>query len=198
MSNTVSLMMFDNTDWTSSLTKSWFMGGKLYKTFRAVDLTQGVSSWENALDWLLEVAPGKKISQIQFWGHGLPGQAYIGQDVLDARALHSNTELIAKLNKVKTRLTPNALFWFRTCLTFAGQTGQQFAKEFATTIDCRVAGHTFIIGPFQSGLHSLPPGATPYWPVKEGLTTTKNKYIWSNPMKPNTISCLRSTVPSGW
>ena len=64
---------------------------------------------------------------------------------------------------------------------------------------CRAAGHTYIIGPLQSGLHAIAPGGTPHWSTYEGLDVGSpekpRRALWSIPGAPNTISCLRVNLP---
>jgi len=61
----------------------------------------------------------------------------------------------------------------------------------------RVAGHTFEIGFFQSGLHVLAPGAAPDWAESEGLARgtpeAPERSLPSGPREPNTITCLTTT-----
>jgi hypothetical protein len=67
---------------------------------------------------------------------------------------------------------------------------------------CRVAGHTYTIGYWQSGLHSLVPGALPDWPLDEGLAAgaprMPTRSLASSPDAPHTISCLVGEIPDGW
>jgi hypothetical protein len=76
--------------------------------------------------------------------------------------------------------------------------GHAFARAWTRYFQCRAAGHTYVIGPFQSGLHCLAPGAEPDWPTTEGLPTDEphaRAALWSTPFAPNTITCFHGTVP---
>ena len=88
------------------------------------------------------------------------------------------------------------LWWFRTCSTFGTARGQAFARAWANFLGCRVAGHTFLIGLHQSGLHSLGPGASPSWSVDEGVAGEVP--LWSRPGAPNTITCFHGKIPAGY
>jgi hypothetical protein len=67
---------------------------------------------------------------------------------------------------------------------------------------CSAAGHTFVIGLLQSGLHRLEPGKAPHWPAAEGILegtpADPQRSSWSGLTRPNTITCLQDRVPSGW
>ncbi|MCA9489590.1 MAG: hypothetical protein KC621_06690, partial [Myxococcales bacterium] len=80
--------------------------------------------------------------------------------------------------------------------------GRRFARDFADHQGVAVAGHTYVIGPFQSGLHLLRPGAEPHWTPDEGLCEgTPSRPIrarWSRWSEPHTITCLHGAVPPGW
>ncbi|MEO6419774.1 MAG: hypothetical protein ABIP39_10225, partial [Polyangiaceae bacterium] len=66
----------------------------------------------------------------------------------------------------------------------------------------RVAGHTFIIGFHQSGLHGLAPGMRADWSPEEGLAEGSaeepKRAKWSTPRAPRTITCLAGQVPPAW
>ena len=201
------LMVYDDTCRTGAgplgLTHSWIAGALLYRTLGRLDAWSGARSWEQALSFLVDVEPDREISEIQYWGHGRWGNALLNGEPLDRSSLeigHKHHELLAA---IRARLTgPNALWWFRTCETFGATSGQRFAREWTEFLKCRAAGHTFIIGPWQSGLHSLKPGERPSWSVEEGLlegtSDTPRKAAWSGPGRPNTISCLRGTIPASY
>ena len=185
------------------LTSSWIVGGALYRGLGRIDACYGASSWEDALAWLCSVEPGQKIEQIQFWGHGRWGSALIAKDVLDARAVlddrHAHHE---DLRTLRGRLSGReALWWFRTCETFGREAGHRFATAWARFFDCRVAGHTYVIGPWQSGLHSVIPGQVPGWSPREGLPAHESEpryALMSGPGAPNTITCLHGRIPAGF
>lgn len=182
-----------------NLTHAWAMGSKLYKGLRRVDAAKGVASWDEALDWL--GSQKEPIEEIQYWGHGKWGYALVDNDRLDASALEGGP-LRAKLEAVAERLTPDALLWFRCCEVFGAKRGIDFAERLADFLGVRVAGHTYIIGFHQSGLHGLSPGVRADWSPDEGLVEgtadAPVKGKWSTPWAPRTISCLSNTVPADW
>jgi hypothetical protein len=185
------------------LTSSWIVGGALYRGLGRIDASYGATSWEDALAWLCSVEPSKKVDEIQFWGHGTWGRVLIGRDRLDADAVKDRSHSRhGDLKALRERLTgPQALMWFRSCETFGREAGHHFASAWTRFFGCRVAGYTYVIGPWQSGLHSLAPGQTPSWSVAEGLpvdVAEPRHARMSGPLEPNTISCLHGRIPDGF
>lgn len=185
------------------LTSSWVAGGALYRGLGRIDAVFGATSWEDALAWLCSVEPARPIDEIQFWGHGTWGRALVARDFLDADAVDDPTHSRhGDLTALRARLSgPGALWWFRTCETFGREAGQRFASSWARFFGCRVAGHTYVIGPWQSGLHSLVPGQAPRWSVREGLPDDVEAPRYarrSGPGEPNTITCLHGRIPEGY
>ena len=203
------LMVFDSTcrgrHGLPGLSHAWGAGQHLYRWLRRFDAARGVTSWGEALAWLgsYGAEAGSEIAEIQFWGHGRWGQARVGDEVLDSAALREGHRHRAALERVRARMARGSagLWWFRTCETFGGREGQAFARQWSGFFDCRVAGHTYVIGWWQSGLHSLLPGQTPSWSMDEGLptgTTAPAMALPSRPRAPNTITCLHGKVPEGY
>ena len=128
------------------------------------------------------------------------GRVLIADDVLDAGAFVAGHPRHDDLVTLRTRIADErALVWFRTCATFGRQKGKDFASVVAGFFGCRAAGHTYVIGPLQSGLHSLAPGESPAWSVDEGVVAGDDRAAamssWS---APNTITCLHGVVPEGF
>jgi len=201
------LMVYDAT-WVgrpylqAGLTSSWIVGGRLARAMGRLDAVYGAHSFEDALAWLCSVEPKRKIGQIQYWGHGRWGQLFIAKEMLDRQALmpgHAHHESLAAL---RDRIVgPEALFWFRTCETFGRKEGHDFALAWTRFFRCRAAGHTYVIGPWQSGLHSLAHDAEPTWPLEEGLppgAKDPRVALTSSASAPHTITCLHGAVPDGW
>jgi hypothetical protein len=184
------------------LSAAWAAGSRLYRALGRIDAWHGVASWVEALDWLAAVAPGCAIDGIQYWGHGKWGHALAGGERLDRAALVPGHPLHSRLARLRERLAPGALFWFRTCETFGARAGHAFAESWSDFFGCRTAGHTYVIGWWQSGLHALLPGARAHWPIAEGLRAGSPeaplRAAWSLPGEPNTITCLHGSIPSGW
>lgn len=184
------------------LSDAWRAGGSLYRGLGRLDATCGVASWEEALTWLVEQAArsGGTIGEVQFWGHGRRGCALIGDESLDASSLQSGARHAPLLRALRTVLHAKCTLWFRTCETLGGATGQHFARTLADASGARVAGHTYVIGFWQSGLHALAPGASPHWSVDEGVGARgpAATALLSSPALPNTIHCLQGTIPAGW
>jgi hypothetical protein len=158
------LMLFDRTctgpRLRPGLSHAWWSGGQLYgRLLGRLHAWHGASTWADALAWVAQHQPDRPIAELQFWGHGKWGQAYINREILDAGALRPGTRCTPRSLAIRERLVgPAALWWFRTCETFGAAPGQDFARRLTDFIGCRAAGHTYIIGGWQSGLHSLAPG----------------------------------------
>jgi hypothetical protein len=184
------------------LSTAWSTGASLYRGLGRIDAALGVSSWDEGLSWLAGYDGSAPIAEVQYWGHGRWGLAKVAGDALDASALAPRHPLRRRLDAVRERLAPDALVWFRTCETFGAAPGQDFARRLADHLGARVAGHTFIIGFHQSGLHGLSPGTAPDWSPAEGLAegtpAAPLRARWSTPVAPNTITCLAGRVPARW
>jgi hypothetical protein len=198
------LLVYDATcrELGVGLSDAWYAGSVLYRALGRFDHVLGARSWHEAWHWLAEIAPGERIAEVQYWGHGNWGNARLGGERLDIDWLEPRHAQAAALNALRDRLASDALFWFRTCETFGAERGQDFARAFVDRFGCRAAGHTFIIGWWQSGLHSLAPGEVPTWPNDEGLRdgtpNAPERARWSQPWAPNTVSCLRGHIPDGF
>ena len=196
------MLVYDRTCVTKvgGLSTAWRAGSGLYRGLGRIDASQGVASWDEALAWL--AALPSPIQEIQYWGHGRWGRAMVDNDALDARALVPGGTLHAPLRAVRARLAPDALLWFRTCETFGATAGIAFAEQLADFLGARVAGHTYVIGVNQSGLHGLVPGARADWAADEGLAAgtpdAPTEAKSSRPWAPRTITCFHGAVPPAW
>lgn len=186
------------------LSHAWGSGGVLYRGLRRIDACRGVERWEEGLSWLANLQPDRPIAQVQYWGHGKWGHARVCDDVLDERALLAGHPLHPLLRRIAARMQPGeqGLWWFRCCETFGARPGQRFARALSDFLGCRTAGHTYIIGHWQSGLHSLLPGQDPHWSDEEGLRAgtpeSPKEAHWSRLWHPNTITFLHGQVPAGY
>lgn len=209
MTRPLRLLVYDRTctggPLRPGLSHAWASGSWLYRGLGRLDGVRGVTSWGEALAWLAEVAPGTRIAEVQYWGHGRWGRARVGGEELDERALAAGHPLHAGLGALARRMQPGpeGLLWFRTCETFGMARGKRFARALADLLGCRVAGHTYVIGAVQSGLHSLLPGEEPAWADEEGVPEghagpdEPAKGKWSRFGEPNTITCLHGAIPRG-
>lgn len=201
------VMLYDSTTLKDgihpedALAMSWRLGATLYRLRDDIDYHFGVTDWNEAFDWLIDLAQKNTIGEIQFWCHGSPGRVWLGKNQFNTSLLQDAT-IRQKLLTLRSSFSSNTLIWFRTCGTFAGESGQKFAKELANFLGCVVAGHTHIIGPFQSGLHTLKYGQEPNWSTEEGLIKDTSGHVTgvvkSSPWKKHTITCLRGSIPKGW
>jgi hypothetical protein len=185
------------------LSRAWRLGHGLYRALGRVDGACAAASWGEALDWLNHRGGPARIAEIQFWGHGQWGQVLINGERLDAGALEPGHEHQGRLARLRERMLPGdgGLWWFRSCETFGGAHGHAFATAWTRFFGCRAAGHTHVIGVWQSGLHSLRPGQAPGWSADEGLPPgdpAPRTALPSRPGAPNTISFLHGRVPVGF
>lgn len=183
------LVVYDATRKPSLLDESWGAGAfSMWLRGRTTGML-GATSWEEIFRWL-EIRSEKhgKILEVQFWGHGRPGDAVVNSKSMKDVIGHPGW---AKL------MCSEGLWWFRTCSTFRGEKGKKLAKDLSSLLGCRVAGHTHAIGfPFHSGLHSVAPGEEPAWPDEEGWKGKESKGSFLG--RPNTIMFWRNTLPNGW
>jgi hypothetical protein len=124
----------------------------------------------------------------------------MGVASLDVRSLSPEHELAPLVDGLRTALAgPDALVWLRCCSAFGSAAGVSFARAMTRRLGCRVAGHTYIIGPLQSGTRSVRPGEEPSWDPAEGMVSDDQgnplRAKWSGPLEPATISCLRLGLP---
>ncbi|HEY3498291.1 MAG TPA: hypothetical protein VGK73_26530, partial [Polyangiaceae bacterium] len=148
---------------------AWQLGTYLYRGLGRIDAAYGARSFGEALDWLGRYRTERPIAELQFWGHGRWGRILIGRESLDRSALLPGAALEPKLAGLRARFAPDPLVWLRTCETLGARPGQDFARALGDYFGARIAGHTFVIGGYQSGLHLLAPGNTPGRSPSEGL-----------------------------
>ncbi len=194
------LLVFDRTCTVGrrgSLSPVWAAGAKLYRELGRIDAALGVASWDEAFAWL--TTQREPIREIQYWGHGTWGAARVDEDRFDIDAIGHRARDLAALRE---RLAPDALVWFRTCETLGARAGHEFSMRLADTLGARVAGHTYIIGFHQSGLHGVAPGMRADWSVDEGLREgtpdAPTKARSSRPWIARTITALDGAVPQAW
>jgi hypothetical protein len=199
------LVLFDATQRQRrprALGYSWQYGTQLYRALGRVDAAFGAHSFREAFAWLASHQRERQIAELQFWGHGRWGRIMIDAEALDRQLLLPAHQHHAGFQQLRERLTPDALIWFRTCETLGAVAGQDFAARLADATGARIAGHTFIIGFLQSGLHCLRPGMSPHWPSSEGLARgsadAPEAALPSAPTAPNTITCLTGQIPDGY
>jgi len=186
------------------LSPVWWAGTWMHRLLRAADATLGARSWDEALSWAARVAESRNrpIGSIQFWGHGAWGYMQIGRSRLDQAALGTNQPMAAGIDRLREHLAgPESIFWLRCCSAFGGQRGRAFARQLSSRLGCRVAGHTYVIGFWQSGTHSLRPGETAAWSTREGLDVEGDRArgaLGSKAGEPNTMTCLGIDLPESW
>jgi len=199
------LIVFDRTQEERSpkaLGWSWRYGTLLYRAIGRVDGAFGARSLSEMWHWLATHERDRQIAELQFWGHGKWGRFFVAEHSLGSELLTASHAQHAAFLRFRERLTADALIWFRTCETLGAQAGRDFAARLGDATGARVAGHTFVIGFFQSGLHCLAPGAATQWAIDEGLQrgtpSSPLKALTSHPGAPNTITCFDGAVPAGF
>lgn len=193
------------------LRSAWAVGARVYRGLGRIDAAYGATSWDDALHWLVKRGQQGAIAEVQFWGHGKWGMAFIDSDMLTVASLregHPHHAYLCALARGPfaefTRNKPGALplFWFRTCETFGADAGHVFAQELSALLGTRVAGHTHIIGVLQSGLQGLMPGEAPHWSAEAGLldgtAANPRQAADSSPSAPRTIHFMNGVFPSSW
>src|SRR6478736_2047076 len=205
MTDALRLVVYDATQTSRrprALGYSWQYGCHLYRALGRVDAAFGARSFAEAFAWLNEYQPTRAIGELQFWGHGKWGRVFIDREPLDRDVLRASHAHHSAFNAFRARLSSDALLWFRTCETLGAQPGRDFAAALGDATGARVAGHTFVIGFYQSGLHCLRPGAAPHWSDSEGLArgsaAQPELALNSAPNAPNTITCLTGRIPDGY
>jgi hypothetical protein len=157
----------------------------MYQRLGWIDGFQSTASWDIA--WP-DGEAGGTIDELQYWGHGKWGEARAHDDVLHAGNL-------ARLAALRGRV---GLLWFRTCETFGARAGHDFAARIADYLGARVAGHTYVIGFRQSGLHALSPGECAQWPLDEGLaegTPDAPRRAHGSRWRARTVTALTPRLP---
>jgi hypothetical protein len=187
------------------LTRFWRAGAVMHRAAGRASATLGASSFREALGWAAACANarGERIAELQAWGHGGWGYMGMGSDRLDAETIARGGALAREVDAFKEALAPGALVWLRCCSAFGAASGRAFAARLADRLGARVAGHTFIIGVWQSGAHSVAPGADPAWDPNEGLdldpaTRSPRGALESSRRAPQTLHCLRLGFPPGF
>ncbi len=177
------------------LTPAWWVGARLHALARAVRgegyAFHGVHTWDEAIAFAASHAP---VAELQVWGHG-------GWGFMDLGDTRLSRATLPRLDPLRAALAGDARVWLRCCSAFGGREGRRFAPALAAHLGCRVVGHTYVIGAWQSGTRSLAPAAEPDWPLDEGVTMRGGEphaAKGSSPFAPRTVSCLRLDLPRGW
>ena len=187
---------------TGGLTRFWRLGGVYQRALVRADGVLGASTWAEALDWAATLAEerGAPIGELQAWGHGGWGYMRMGETRLDAASMVG--ALARQIDALCTHLAPGAIVWVRCCSAFGHEAGRAFARALADRTGARAVGHTFVIGFFQSGTHSVAPGEEPGWSEREGtLYGADGSPVGADTSRadaPNTITALRPGLPAGW
>jgi hypothetical protein len=188
---------------TGGLTVFWRLGAVMHLYGLHADGTLGATSWTEALRWAVAFARTRnaKLAELQCWGHGGFGFMRMGATRWDRESLASKSGLAPEIDALRDVLTDDALVWLRCCSAFGAPAGRSFAPALADRLRARVAGHTFVIGVWQSGTHSLRPGERATWDEGEGIERTRAGAILprnSTMTSPRTLACLRMALPRGW
>lgn len=190
---------------TGGLTPFWKLGGVYHRALLRADGVLGAASWSEALGWAVGLAEarGAPIGELQAWGHGGWGYMRMGESRLDAASFDgAGAPLAEQMDAFCKHLAPRALLWLRCCSAFGHVEGRAFARALADRTGARVAGHTHVIGFFQSGTHSVGPGEEPAWSEREGTLYGEGDRATgadtSRATAPRTLTALRPGLPEGW
>lgn len=178
------------------------LGAALGRVLGRFDGVLFASDWESALNQVLRFRDGEPLEELQVWSHGKWGEVRLGRDSLRLEDLGATSPRAAVLRRLGQRFGANGLLWLRSCETFGSVRGKAFARSLADTVGVRVAGHTFVIHAWQSGLHSLRPSEAPGWPDDEGILVgtaeAPRSGRRSGPFERNTITALQMRAPGEW
>lgn len=181
------IMVYDDAE-RSYLRASWMLGALLYRARSVFDLVIPARSWEEAIGALYSAAP-KTVDRLQFWGHGSPAAPYIASQRAPTQDL---------IDVLRSQMRgPRSIAWFRACNIATGDHGRTWCGHLAQAAGCRIAAHTFIVGPLQSGLRVALPDTAPTWSTTEGVNPD-GSFAWSRWRAPRTVTMLTTDVPEGW
>lgn len=193
---TAKCIIYDRTVRSPVLWLTWRLWAWFLLLTRRVSRVYGAASVSDAMSYLVHTyfLEAVEWQQVQFWCHGRPGQVLIGQTTLTKNCTADEWATLKDLSEVIPR---DCMVWFRSCSTFAGPAGKEFANWIAATLACHVAGFTYTIWFFQSGLRCVGwVGQARFpndvqivpadWSALEGGTG-----VLSWPWKPRTISALQ-------
>lgn len=177
------LAIFDTSKAAGSVRHAWPIGAGILKARGKLTHVGGFKDLADALQWSTGAGTGV-VDQLEIWCHGFPGGIKWGEQYYQGT--------LPMLDQVARAMAPGGVVWFRACRVFHGDKGIRFAGEAAGALRCLVAGHTYDIGPLQSGLHTMDPDERIAWPADEGGAKP------SRPWHPNTIHCLQNDIPGGF
>jgi len=164
------LVIYDNKPGTglgnAGLRLSWKTWAWKQLQTKECDAVLPANSWSEAVSWALKQP---EISWLQYWGHGTDGGVACGDEFLKP----------TDLALLKGKFKKDAYVWFRSCSTFNGPYGRDFARSVRKHMGVKVAGHTRVIGLTQPGLQVLTLTGHPDWQDGTG------KSIW----------CFQSKLP---
>lgn len=164
------ILIYDNTE-KKLIGLSWKIGAFLFRPL--FDKIIPANSWDQAITDLKAFVGKKKASEVQFWGHGVPGAPLIDNKPMSLR----DDRIFSTTHR----------WWFRCCSLLSTVRGKKFAGWFVER-GVEIVSHTSVIG--MMGLHpflfGLKPGQDPYWDDEEKG--------WREPNN-RTITALRMNLP---
>ncbi len=186
----------------------WKQGGSLYTALQFADVVVGAANWTEALNEVIRAVDrkggGAIIGSLQFWGHGAPGSAFMGNDGLrssdfDGVPKPGRADLLPLIHDIRSRMHPkHGSVWFRSCAPFQGEKGKMFASRAAQQFGATAVGHTFNIHVWQSGTHGVEPGAWPEWENDLGVRDRgrhKGELQISLPLRRHTVGIFQFYPP---
>lgn len=172
------VFVYDDTQ--GALTATWWFGSLLRSLRPGRDEILKVRSWAEMLEGFQQYPDGS-VEWAEFWGHGLSGKVFCNHASLDVGALEG----------LQRKMTgPEALWWWRTCKTFWGAAGADFAEACVDKLGCKVAGFSHTIWAWQSGLRWVNADKTFGTPSQAGWPADGGKWSW--PWRRDTVFCMSS------
>lgn len=112
------------------------------------------------VEGVLDGLGDRRLDEVTFYGHGLPGAMEIGDERLSLESIRKGGTHYTQMKRLKERLLPGASVYLRGGQCFKGERGKAFGQALADLLGCRVVGHTQAVGgPSRRGEVSYKPQA---------------------------------------
>ena len=157
------VLIYDANEHKGPADNAWRFWAKInaLRANKKIDLIVPIYSWGDGHKVIKAMANYEKMHKnvkypavIQYWGHGAPGKVTCGSD----------DNAVKLLDEFYPYVDAATVFWFRTCETFQGKKGKDFARLASSRLHCFVAGYTHKIWLWQSGLHVVAGSALDGYP----------------------------------
>jgi hypothetical protein len=204
-----SVFIYDTGD--IKLTPIWKETAQLYaRNTQGIAVQSGANSAETIKKVIRGYNEANKtgkydcIKAIEFFGHGSPGSALSGKfsakdfatkeilrtvrkggrEVTERSHVLKNADLQTQFTKLKGLLCSQNYFHFRTCETFKGQKGEEYAKKVSSFFKTHAVGHTKVIDTYLPGRTVFDPSErkvakvpVSLIPAKKGVSKLPIRYL---------------------